>query len=399
MDIEVKVNQVYLPIMKDKNRFKVLYGGAGSGKSHFVAQWLILKCLKEKNRRFLVVRKVARTLRYTVFMLIREIISEMELSGLFQINKTDMTITCINGNQFLFLGLDDVEKLKSIVGVTDIWIEEASELLQTDLEQLNLRLRGNPGIQKQIILTFNPIAVTHWLKKYFFDVKKDDAIILKTTYKDNKFLDDEYIKQLESLKDRDYVYYQVYALGEWGLLGNQIYTNYIIENIPTNDDNYKAIYYGLDFGFNDPSAFIKVGIKDQELYILDEFYRSQLTNTDLIREVKPMYNSKDWVIADSAEPDRIKEFRRAGFRIRSCTKSKNSVKFGIDWIKRRKIHIHPSCQNFINEIQTYKYREDKDGNILDEPVDANNHLMDAMRYATEIARVERTGVIPKPSGW
>lgn len=390
MNIDVKMNKAYLPIMQDKNRFKVIYGGAGSGKSHFVAQWLVLLCLKERGHRFLVCRKVARTLRYSVFALIRSIIADMGLSRLFEVNKSDMTITCkVNGNQFIFLGLDDVEKLKSIVGITDIWIEEASEVTQEDFEQINLRLRGITRVDKQIILTFNPISVLHWLKTYFFDRKRDNTTILKTTYKDNTFLDEDYINELESLKSRDHTFYMVYALGEWGVLGNQIYTNFIIEDISQDENKYSSIFYGLDFGFNDPSAFVKVGYKDQELYILDEFYQTQLTNTDLIRALKPMYNGNDLVIADSVEPDRIKEFRRAGFNIVPCKKGKNSVKFGIDWIKRRKIHIDPSCQNFINEIQTYKYREDKDGNVLDEPVDANNHLMDALRYSTEFLRVEQ----------
>ena len=170
---EVLVNKAYLPVLSDESRFKVLYGGAGSGKSHFVAQSVVLRCLKEKGRRFLIVRKVARTLRYSVFVLIREIIATMGLENVFEVNRTDMTITCrLNGNQLLFLGLDDVEKLKSIHGITDIWIEEASEVLQSDFEQLNLRLRGNPEIKKQVVLTFNPISATHWLKQYFFDRRR-----------------------------------------------------------------------------------------------------------------------------------------------------------------------------------------------------------------------------------
>lgn len=394
------MNSVYKPILSDTNRFKIIYGGAGSGKSVFVAQWFILLCLREKGHRFLVVRKVANTLRYSTFALIRQTIGEWKLNDYFVINKSDMTITCtITGNQFLFLGLDDVEKLKSIVGITDVWIEEASEIAQSDFEQINLRLRGVTKVNKQIILTFNPIINTHWIKKYFFDVKRDNVTILKTTYKDNKFLDEEYIRELQALKNKDYYFYQVYALGEWGQLGNIIYTNYIVEDIPTDDKLYKAIYYGLDFGYNDPSALCKIGVKDDEIYILDELYQTHLDNSQLIELCKDRVPKDKWIIAESAEPARIQEFKKAGFKIRPCTKDKDSVRFGIDFIKRRKIHIHPSCQNFINEIQSYKYREDKDGNVLDEPVDVNNHLMDALRYATELMRKEHMPVVNKPVGW
>lgn len=382
MGIIVKMNVAYKPIVKDKNRFKVIYGGAGSGKSVFVAQWLVLKCLEEPGHRFLVVRKVARTLRYSTFALIKQIIAETELTGYFDINKTDMTITCNNGNQFIFLGLDDVEKLKSIVGITDIWIEEASEITQNDFEQINLRLRGKTNVNKQIILTFNPVSTLHWIKKYFFDIKRKNVTILKTTWQDNKFLDEEYINELQELKDKDYYYYQVYTLGEWGQLGNIVYTNYVIEDFDRSV--FDNTYNGLDFGYNDPSALVKVAMRDDELYILDELYERKLDNTQLIERVKNVVEKNEWIIADSAEPARIQEFRKAGFKIRPCEKGKDSVKFGIDWVKRHKIHIHPTCQNFINEIQTYKYKETKDGAVLDEPVDYNNHLMDALRYSTQL---------------
>lgn len=379
-------NDIYYPLYKDTSRYLVLYGGAGSGKSVFAAQKILVRILTEQPHRFLVVRKVARTLRFSVFSLFQDMIAQWNLTPLFKINKSDMTITCINGNQIIFAGLDDVEKLKSIAGITGIWIEEASELEQKDFQQLDLRLRGPTKHYKQIILTFNPISALHWLKKVFFDFKKENATVVKSTYKDNKFIDPEYVKVLEDLKNQDITYYKIYALGEWGVLGNLVFTNYVIEDIPTDESRYSSIYYGLDFGYNDPSALIKIGWKDSEIYVLDEIYEKHLTNTELIELCKNKVDRKHMIIADSAEPDRIQEFKKAGFKILPCTKGKDSVKFGIDWLKRRKIHIHPSCVNTIKEIQTYKYREDKDGNVLDEPVDFNNHAMDALRYATEPLR-------------
>lgn len=165
-------NDIYYPLYKDTSRYLVLYGGAGSGKSVFAAQKILVRMLTEQPHRFLVARKVARTLRFSVFSLFQDMIAQWELTPLFKVNKSDMTITCINGNQILFAGLDDPEKLKSIAGITGIWIEEASELEQKDFQQLDLRLRGPTKYYKQIILTFNPISALHWLKKVFLISRK-----------------------------------------------------------------------------------------------------------------------------------------------------------------------------------------------------------------------------------
>jgi len=387
----VKINPPYFDYLDNDARYEIFYGGAGSGKSHFVSQKKVLQHAQEGGRKTLVIRKVRNTIRNSVFANIKEAIKDMGLEGKFYIprGKTEFDIRGPNGNEMLFVGLDDAEKLKSILGITDIWVEEATELTAEDFKQIDLRLRGKTAHPKQITLTFNPVSALSWIKGYFFDRKLDNCTILKTTYEDNLFIDDEYRQVLEGMKDRDYVYYQVYALGEWGVLGNLIFTNYIVEDIPTDPGSYRSIYQGLDFGFNDPSAFIKVGIKDNEIYVFDELYECGLTNNELIPKVKEKAVPNNVIIADSAEPDRIKEFRQASVRIKSAEKGQGSVKAGLDWAKRRRIHIHPNCQNFINEIKGYKYREDKDGNVYDEPVDMDNHLMDALRYALEPLRKDR----------
>jgi phage terminase large subunit len=221
-------NAVYLPYLDNKSRYEVLYGGAGSGKSHFVAQKKIRQHLKDRGRKTLVVRKVAKTIKNSVFTLLQDVMADWNVGQLFNVNKSDFEITCINGNKFIFAGLDDVEKLKSIAGVTDIWVEEASEITQEDLQQLDLRLRGKNPLGFQMTLTFNPISITHWLKKYFFDSQMPNASMLKTTYKDNRFLDEQYIEVLESLKDKDPYYYAVYCLGEWGITGKTIFPAQIV---------------------------------------------------------------------------------------------------------------------------------------------------------------------------
>ena len=380
-------NQVYIPSLENSKRYEIIYGGAGSGKSHFVAQKKVYQHLKDRGRKTLIVRKVGKTIKNSTFALIKQTIQGWGLSHVFQVPKgsTNFDILGPGGNQFLFTGLDDVEKLKSIVGITDMWIEEASELFDEDFTQLDLRLRGRTAFPKQITLTFNPISHHSWLKRRFFDMVDEDASILKTTYKDNRFIDEEYKKMIEGLKDKDQVFYSVYALGEWGVMGNLVFTNWTVEDFSFR---FHQIYNGLDFGFNDPSALIRVAVKDQEIYIIDELYEKGLTNSDLIEQVKEKVPLNTSIICDSSEPDRIVEFRRAGFNAEPAKKGPDSIRHGLDWLRRMKIHVHPRCVHTIRELQGYKYRETRDGTILDEPVDMNNHLMDALRYAVEPYRLQ-----------
>lgn len=230
-------NQVYLDndLLNNQDRYLVLMGGGGSGKSVFAAQKWIIRMMKESHpvykHRILVLRKVKDTLRGSVFEQLKNVISRWNLEPLFHIPKgrsSELYIKCRNGNEFIFAGLDDVEKLKSIVGVTGIWLEEASEMDAEDFRQLDIRLRDYTVWYKQMIITFNPISVTHWLKGEFFDNKKPNGTTMRTTYKDNKFLEKEQIAVLEGFKETDPYYYMVYALGEWGVIGKTIFDARIV---------------------------------------------------------------------------------------------------------------------------------------------------------------------------
>jgi phage terminase large subunit len=216
-------NDKFYPLYSNKQRYLVLMGGGGSGKSVFTAQKIILRMLTEKKHRILVLRKVAKTLRESVYAELKKVIYQWGLGKLFKIHKGELYIECLNGNQILFAGLDDVEKLKSISGVTSVWIEEASELSPEDFRQLDIRLRGKTESYKQMMITFNPIDINHWLKKEFFDTKKPNAITMHSTYKDNRFLDAESKAVLEGFKETDPYFFQVYCLGEWGVLGKTIF--------------------------------------------------------------------------------------------------------------------------------------------------------------------------------
>jgi len=381
----VKINKVYRFLDAPYGpRFEVMYGGAGSGKSVAVAQEILCRCVTEPGRKFLCVRKVAKTLRHSVFALLNSIIDDEGWRGTFSVHKSDMVLNHANGGQIILQGLDDVEKIKSISGITDIWIEEASEITEDDFNQLNLRLRGGT-LRKRVVLTFNPINQLHWLKRYFFDVKRDNVRITKTTYQDNRFLDAEYVAELEGLKNDPY-FYKVYTLGEWGEIGNVVFTDFIIEDFDYTEADLDNVVQGIDFGFNHPSAAVRWGFKDGELYAFDEFYQAGLTNTELIGGVAafdPEYRNHRY-IADSAEPARIMEFRKAGFNIEAAVKGKDSVRHGIDFMRRHRLHIHKTrCPNLAAEVQTFQYREDREGNVLDEFVEFKDDAIAASRYAFE----------------
>ncbi|MCX6162235.1 MAG: PBSX family phage terminase large subunit, partial [Ignavibacteriae bacterium] len=273
-------NDVYIPFLNNSCRYLLLFGGAGSGKSVFAAQKLLIRCLKESNHKFLLIRKVARTIRGSQFSLLKSLIDNAKLNEFFYIRESDLTIICkLNGNSFISAGMDDPEKIKSIYGITSVWIEESTELHLKDFRQIDLRLRGKSEYYKQIIMTFNPIDALHWLNT----VQLKNSIKLKTTYKDNKFIDEEYYNVLEGLKDQDPEYYKIYAKGEWGIKHSVIYNPFeILKEYPAY---FQEEIYGLDFGFNNPSALIQIGIYDNQFYLTELIYKSKLTTSDLITEI------------------------------------------------------------------------------------------------------------------
>jgi len=213
----IGINDAYIPYYNNRDRYLVLWGGSGSGKSVFASQKILLRCIGEEKHRFLCIRKVANTIRSSIYQRFYDLISSLGLMGEFDINKSEMRFTHRpTGNEILMLGLDDVEKLKSIEGITGLWVEEATELLESDFDQLDLRLRGETINYKQIILSFNPIDESHWLKKRFFDSQLSNCTTIRTTFKDNLFIDDEYRRVLEQKASVSPNLYRIYYLGEWG---------------------------------------------------------------------------------------------------------------------------------------------------------------------------------------
>ncbi len=253
-DLRDTSNRAFLPLYFDEHRYLVLKGGGGSGKSIFAGRKILERCMTEPGHRYLVCRKVARTLRESCFEQLRgQIAAHYPLAGA-AVNKSDMTITFANGSRLLFAGLDDVEKLKSIYNVTGIWIEEASELLESDFNQLDIRLRGQTEYYKQIILTFNPISINHWLKKRFFDRSDERVKTSETTYRDNRFLDDDAIRVLEAYKDTDEYYYTVYCLGQWGTTGRSVFNAAEVQR--RINDNIRPVKIGY-FAYDDTGTALE----------------------------------------------------------------------------------------------------------------------------------------------
>ena len=215
-------NANFMPLFFDEHRHLVLKGGGSSGKSVFAARKVIERVMCEPGHRYLVMRKVANTLKKSCW---QEILDQLAIyyPGRYRENKTDLTIFCDNGSLIWFVGLDDTEKMKSITGVTSEWIEEATEITKADFLQMDLRMRGPRPYYKQIIMSFNPIHITHWIKGYFFDRQDDDVLTHESTYLTNRFLPEEDRKVLEKYRETDRYYYEVYALGLWGTTGRTVF--------------------------------------------------------------------------------------------------------------------------------------------------------------------------------
>lgn len=376
----------------------VLKGSAGSGKSVDTAQHYILRLMQDPGRNLLCIRKSDVTNRDSTFAELQAAIFRMfgdRYNEYWKINGSSMILECrANHNQIIFRGVNDDkqrEKLKSITfrrgKLTDVWIEEATELTQTDFEIIDDRLRGElpPGQFFQLRLTFNPVSATHWIKKVFFDRVDDDVQTHHSTYLDNRFIDAAYHRRMERRKEVDPEGYQVYGLGNWGTTSGLIFHNWQTKAISQEPGDYDDVTCGLDHGFNHANALLQLGWKDGDVYILRELYGYERTTEDWIREAeKRGWDKSCRMWADSAEPDRIKTWRRAGFQCVPVRKEPHSVQAQIDWLKGRRIYVHPSCVNTIRELEQYRWKRDDRANVyLDEPVPIMDDAIAALRYGIE----------------
>ncbi len=391
-------NSIYYPYLDSDTPTQIFFGGSSSGKSKFMAQRNIRWLLKG-NQNILVCRNVGDTLRGSVFKEMQKAIEMYDLERLFKCTVSPMEITCKNGYQAIFKGLDDLEKVKSITpkrGVfTDIHIEEATETQQDSIKLLRKRLRGQTGTdrRKTITLTFNPVYKTHWIyQDYFAGVydedkavhKSDRLLILHSTYKDNRFLTEDDILELENEKDK--YLRDVYTYGKWGVLGDRIFTNWETADLSNIMPTFDYIRNGLDFGFsNDPFAYNRTHYdrKHGILYIFAELHELGYTNKMIADALLPIIKSEP-VVCDSAEPKSIQELKDHGVNAYGAMKGADSIRFGIQWLQGlNKIIIHKGCQHTINEFELYQWKKNKQGERINQPIDKHNHHIDNIRYQYE----------------
>lgn len=401
MNIKVQANPGFKEVNQSQKRYIVMKGSAGSGKSVDTAQHYILRLMSDKGRNLVALRKSDITNRDSTFAELTGAIYRMfgdQAERYWRINTSPLQLTCIhNGNKVIFRGMNDDkqrEKLKSITfqrgKLTDVWLEEATEFTQADLEIIDDRLRGElpPGQFYQIRMTFNPVNKSHWIKKVFFDIKDDNVLTHHSTYLTNRFIDAAYHARMERRKLVDPEGYQIYGLGEWGEIGGLILSNYVIEDFDTSPGSFDYMVNAQDFGFNHANCVGEVGFKDGELYLCKELYVFEKDTAEIIQMANAKgFNKSLTMWCDSAEPDRIKMWRKEGYKAMPVKKEPNSVKAQIDHLKQHRIHIHPSCVNTIKEIQQWKWRKDeKTGEYLDEPVPIMDDAMAMLRYSIEMER-------------
>ena len=274
-------NEKYRPLLRCRSRYVICYGGAGSGKSYFLAQRYVLRLLERPMCNVLVVRQVQRTNRDSTFALLRQVIRRWKLGDYFRVAEGDMRVVCtLNGNSVIFAGMDDAEKLKSVTfprgELTDIWVEEASQVSERDFNQLDIRLRGGHS-EKQICISFNPISANHWLKRRFFDRRCPNATVVHSTYRDNRFLDADYCALLESYRTTDPYYYDVYCLGQWGVYGRTVFDAHAVNRrlaaAPSDGTRGRFVFnwrYDAECGEKQPDAdsvrFVEDGAGEIVIY-------------------------------------------------------------------------------------------------------------------------------------
>lgn len=406
--VNVQFNPIFREANRTKKRYRILYGSAGSGKSVNVAQDYVLKLADPRNKgmNLMVVRGVEQTHRNSTYAELTGAINRIwgferaEEEWAFWSSPLKIQ-NRRTGNEIIFRGMADEkqrERIKSVTfsngKLTDVWIEEATEIRKDDLEILDDRLRGeltNPNLFYQLTLTFNPVSASHWIKARFFDYKSKDIFICHSTYLDNRFIDEAYHKRMMVRKELDPEGYRVYGLGFWGELGGQILTNFQVHDFIVNEYAFDDMAIGADWGFNHATAILVLGIKDGEIYVCSEIYEFEKRQEEIIEIAEETELPRHiFMWCDSAEPATIKTWRMAGWRSAAVKKEQGSVKAQIRWLKDRKIHIHPSCKNTIKEMQAWKWIKDSTtGLYTDEPVKFQDDAMAALRYGIEGWRKKR----------
>lgn len=399
--------EVYLPAVvgggygefwRCRARYRVVKGGKASKKSSTAALWYIYHLMKYKDANLLVVRAVMRTHLDSTFAQLQWAIRQLGVEHLWRANRTEPLLTYLpTGQRILFRGMDCVDKLASTTvergKLCWVWVEEAFEIgSEADFDKLDLTVpRGEvePPLFKQTTLTFNPWSEHHWLKSRFFDRTPPDCATFTTTYRCNEFLDESDRRAYEQMRRDRPQLYAVAGLGEWGVAEGLVFDNWRVEAFDREalrGEGYRHVF-GLDYGYtNDPTAFIAAAVHeaDKTVYLYDEHYERRMLNQDIARMVTQKGYQKERIRADSAEPKSNEDLRRLGLgRLRAARKGRDSVLSGIARLQEYALIVHPDCVHTIAELRAYAWGPERDSRGRPLPLDSDNHLMDALRYAME----------------
>ena len=389
-DIELKLTKklftpkFYPYLMDYSHRWEFWMGSAGSSKSYTITQKLIIRAVKEPIK-ILVCRRYGTTIRNTVFATFKEVLNKWKLTPFVKINESDFRIRFPNGSEIIFLGLDDEAKLLSLQGIGTIFVEEAYEVPQNMVEQLNLRMRANVANQ-QLILAWNPISRHSWL--YDFSVVNPPAssVFIHSTYKDNPFLSKEYVDALEELYVRNPQKARIFCDGEWGVDSEGlVFQNFKVEEFDPQELARQGLEHrcGADFGFIDPSTVVAslYDKKNGKIYVYNEFYKKGCQLDTIYEAIISMGLGKTKIFMDSAEPRSIDFFKKKGVPAYPCIKGPNSVNARIAFLQNHQIIIHPNCKNVLMEFENFSYERNKDGTLKESFTHEFSHAIDGLGYA------------------
>ena len=398
MDIPMLLSKSFRPLIDDKSRYLILCGGRGSGKSEFAARKILYRCIFEGGHHFLILRKERARCRKSV---VKVMTSLLDSAGIrYEENKSELTIKFFipgrQTNELLFDGLDDSEKIKSIKGITSIWMEEMTAYSERDFIDVDMVLREpGPGYH-QIIGSFNPDeAQAPWIKRTFFDHAYPGATVHNSTVEDNPIpeIRARYLQVLDALENKDKDLYKIYRLGLWAAIQGLVFPDWDV--VPLPQIAFDNVFYGGDFGYTvDPATLIKIHRRANEYWLQEIIYETGLTNPALARLSRARgVQPSDETYWDEAEPKSIQELKDAGLNAMPALKGPDSLRASIDFMKSCTIHIVEGSENLINERRTYKWKVDKDGHSMKVPVDYNNHAIDGSRYGIY------TEAKQNPSAW
>lgn len=414
--MEVQLDKIvgggYNQFFNNKNFYRVVKGSRGSKKSKTTAINFIYRIMEYNWANLLVVRRFSNTNKQSTYTDLRWATNRLGVKHLFKFNDSLPEITYKpTGQKILFRGLDDPLKITSITVENGIlcwaWFEEAYQIETFDkFSTVVESIRGSiddSEFFKQITVTFNPWSERHWLKPTFFDedTKLNNTFSYTTTYRVNEWLDEVDIARYEDLYRTNPRRARIVCDGDWGVAEGLVFENFEVKEFDwvKKLKEKQVVAHGSDFGFTqDPTTLIStiVDLKNKELWIYDEHYQRGMLTDEIYQMYldKGLKNAK--IIADSAEKRLITEIKRKGIsNLKPSIKGQGSIMQGVQFIQGFKIYVHPTCEHTIEELNTYTFEQDKDGNWLNKPIDANNHLMDALRYSLEefhFPRNNRTNV-------